>query len=155
MTDPNYEVVHYVKLGGTPAKGLLDPNHVPFLLYVTIPSGQKVLAAAMYIDQNGTAPMPGGCLTQWHEHNNLCYNPATNYISTFSPCPPGTKLINTGFMFHVWQVPVPGGALALGPSDLQTVEASIMAADNLSPYPTDEFNSAPPIAGGSANSNRK
>jgi hypothetical protein len=30
-------------------------------------------------------------------------------------------------MTHVWQVPVPGGPLAIDPSDLQVVEAAIMA----------------------------
>jgi hypothetical protein len=30
-------------------------------------------------------------------------------------------------MTHVWQVPVAGGPLAIDPSDLQVVEAAIMA----------------------------
>jgi hypothetical protein len=30
-------------------------------------------------------------------------------------------------MTHVWQVPVAGGPLAMEPSDLQVVEAAIMA----------------------------
>jgi hypothetical protein len=33
----------------------------------------------------------------------------------------------TPFMTHVWQVPVAGGPLAIDPSDLQVVEAAIMA----------------------------
>jgi hypothetical protein len=30
-------------------------------------------------------------------------------------------------MTHVWQVPVAGGPLAIDPSDLQVVEAAVMA----------------------------
>ncbi len=151
ITDPNYPVVHYIKAGGSGQNGIIDPNHVPFLIYVTIPSGQKVLAAAMYMDPKGQGPMPGGCLTQWHAHNNLCLDPSKGYIDAFSPCPQGTRLVSTGFMFHVWQVPVPGGALALDPSDLQTVQAAIMEADGLSPYQKDPFNSAPAGVGGNSN----
>ena len=42
-------------------------------MYAFTPYG-PVLVAAMYlmpsVGQNG--PMPGGCLTQWHAHTNLC-----------------------------------------------------------------------------------
>jgi hypothetical protein len=30
-------------------------------------------------------------------------------------------------MIHVWQVPVPGGPLAMDPTDLQVVQGAIMA----------------------------
>ena len=35
--------------------------------------------------------------------------------------------IASPFMTHVWQVPVAGGPLAIDPSDLQVVQAAIMA----------------------------
>jgi hypothetical protein len=98
------------------------------LVYAFTPSG-PVLVAAMYLMPNqGDGPMPYGCLVQWHAHTNLCTSDATGRIQGFTPCPPGTRHNGrTPMMTHVWQVPVAGGPLAIDPSDLQVVEAAIMA----------------------------
>ncbi len=49
------------------------------MVYANTPGG-AVLVAAMYtmgIDQvDAVPPMPGGCLTQWHCHTNLCFSQA-------------------------------------------------------------------------------
>jgi hypothetical protein len=127
ITDPNYPVVHYIKpaaMGQAP----LDPNDVQSLVYARTTRGW-VLAAAMYMSQgNGVpGPMPGGCLTQWHAHTNLCLSSTTHVIEGFAPCAAGSTLLKTPEMLHVWQVPVPGGPLAMDPSDLEVVEAATMA----------------------------
>ena len=109
-------------------KDLMNPNTVDSLVYATTPYG-PVLVAAMYLMPGpGSGPMPYGCLVQWHQHTNLCTSAVTHLIDGFTPCPPGTFHYGaTPMMTHVWQVPVAGGPLAIDPSDLQVVEAAVMA----------------------------
>lgn len=128
VTSTAYQIVHYVKPAYMNDQDILNPNAVDSLVYATTPYG-PVLAAAMYLlprpGENG--PMPAGCMLQWHAHANLCHSLKTGVIVGFAPCPTGEVSRATPYMAHVWQVPVPGGPLALDPSDLQTVEAAIMA----------------------------
>ena len=128
ITNPIYPVVHYLNLAYMNMKDLLNPNTVDSLVYATTPNG-PVLVAAMYLMPSaGNGPMPYGCLVQWHAHTNLCTSDTTNIIDGFTPCPPGTHHYgSTPMMTHVWQVPVAGGPLAIDPSDLQVVQAAIMA----------------------------
>ena len=128
ITSPSYPVVHYIKpaaMGRPP----LDPNNVQSLVYADTIHGW-VLAAAMYMTPGDgvSGPMPGGCLTQWHAHTNLCLSAQTHVIEGFAPCAAGSFPIQTPEMLHVWQIPVPGGPLAMDPSDLQVVEAATMAS---------------------------
>jgi hypothetical protein len=129
VTSTAYPVVHYVNLSYMRDQYALDPNHVDSLVYAFTPNG-PVLVAAMHLmpraDELG--PMPYGCLIQWHAHTNLCTSVTTHQIVALAPCPPGTTADPpTPMMTHVWQVPVPGGPLAMDPSDLQVVESAIMA----------------------------
>ena len=131
ITDTRYPVVHYLKYSYMQGKYVLDPNHVQSLVYAFTPYG-PVLVAAMYLmpTVEDKGPMPGGCLTQWHAHTNLCTGGPTGSISGFSTdgvCPAGESLLHTPEMLHVWQVPVPGGPLTMDPTDQQVVEAAIMA----------------------------
>ena len=128
ITNPNYPIVHYINAAYMNSKDLLNPNAVDSLVYATTPYG-PVLVAAMYLMPGpGDGPMPYGCLVQWHAHTNLCTNDRTGQIDGFTPCRPGTSHRgSTPMMTHVWQVPVAGGPLAIDPSDLQVVEAAIMA----------------------------
>ena len=128
ITSTAYPIVHYLNVADMRSTDMLDPNHVDSLVYATTPNG-PVLVAAMYLmPGQGPGPMPYGCLVQWHAHTNLCTSTTTHVIQGFTPCAPGT--VHTGptpMMTHVWQVPVAGGPLAIDPSDLQVVEAAIMA----------------------------
>ena len=128
ITNPSYPVVHYLNPAYMNMKDVLNPNTVDSLVYATTPNG-PVLVAAMYLMPSaGNGPMPYGCLVQWHAHTNLCTSDATGIIDGFTPCPPGTHHYgSTPMMTHVWQVPVAGGPLAIDPSDLQVVQAAIMA----------------------------
>jgi hypothetical protein len=128
ITDPSYPVVHYLNPRYMNQADLLNPNTVDSLVYATTPYG-PVLVAAMYLMPTaGNGPMPYGCLVQWHAHTNLCMSNATGMIEGFTPCAAGTHHYgNTPMMTHVWQVPVAGGPLAIDPSDLQVVQAAIMA----------------------------
>jgi len=131
ITDPRYPVVHYLNPGYMNNKDVLDANHVQSLVYAFTPYG-PVLAAAMYLmpSRGEQGPMPGGCLTQWHAHTNLCIGGRSGTISGFQSqgsCPAGETPLMTPEMMHVWQVPVPGGPLTMDPTDQQVVEAAIMA----------------------------
>jgi hypothetical protein len=131
ITDTRYPVVHYLNFTYMNHKDVLDPNHVQSLVYAFTPYG-PVLVAAMYLMPSGgdNGPMPGGCLTQWHAHTNLCTGGPSGLISGFQTngvCPAGENALQTPEMMHVWQVPVPGGPLTMDPTDQQIVEAAIMA----------------------------
>jgi hypothetical protein len=128
ITNPGYPVVHYINPSFMNMKDIMNPTTVDSLVYATTPYG-PVLVAAMYLmPGQGNGPMPYGCLVQWHQHTNLCTSATTHQIDGFTPCPPGTYHYgSTPMMTHVWQVPVAGGPLAIDPSDLQVVQAAIMA----------------------------
>ncbi|MHB1853836.1 MAG: hypothetical protein ACYCS2_02110 [Acidimicrobiales bacterium] len=131
VTSTLYPVVHYLNPAYDRLHYAMDPNHIDSLVYAFTPDGPVLVAAMYLLPRSGQkGPMPYGCLVQWHAHTNLCYSPATGVIDGFTPCPPGTFNIPTGMMTHVWQVPVAGGPLALDPSDLDVVEAAIMAQEN-------------------------
>ncbi len=128
ITTTSYPVVHYLNFKYMNGGDILNPNTVDSLVYATTPYG-PVLVAAMYLMPGyGNGPMPYGCLVQWHAHTNLCSSDVTHQIDGLQPCGAGSAPeAPTPFMTHVWQVPVAGGPLAIDPSDLQVVEAAIMA----------------------------
>ena len=132
ITRPGAPVVHYLNrayyravLTGGPALNYQDPQS---LVYANTPHG-AVLAAAMYITRyNGPTPQPGGCLTQWHVHTNLCLTASHDVVGTVGPgqstCPPGSVNRVTPAMLHVWFVPIPGGPTAIDAPDPQVVHAA-------------------------------
>jgi hypothetical protein len=131
ITDPSYPVVHYLNAAYMNSQDVMNPNHVQSLVYAFTPNG-PVLVAAMYLmpSQGENGPMPGGCLTQWHAHTNLCIGGPSGFISGFQTegqCPAGERALQTPEMMHVWQVGVPGGPLAMDPTDEQIVESAITA----------------------------
>ncbi|HLI44205.1 MAG TPA: hypothetical protein VKU92_07020 [Acidimicrobiales bacterium] len=128
ITSTAYPVVHYVNPAYMQQRYVLDPNHVDSLVYAFTPDG-PVLVAAMFLlpTTNEKGPMPYGCLVQWHAHTNLCFSDTSHVIVGFTPCAPGTYNARTPYMTHVWQVPVPGGPLAIDPSDLVVMEAAMQA----------------------------
>ncbi len=148
ITNPNYPIVHYLNLAYMNRSDIMNPNAVDSLVYATTPNG-PVLVAAMYLMPSaGDGPMPYGCLVQWHAHTNLCTSNITGQIDGFTPCRPGTHHYgSTPMMTHVWQVPVAGGPLAIDPSDLQVVQAAIMAQqEGLAPSTASSGTSAPVAA---------
>ncbi len=79
ITPPGMPVVHYLSpsnyaatLAGGP---VIDPLAPQSLVYANTPHG-AVLVAVMFIARSRRAatPDPGGCLTQWHVHTNLCFS---------------------------------------------------------------------------------
>jgi hypothetical protein len=140
VSPTDYPVVYYVNptivAANAAAKRTLDPHYVDGLIYAKTPSGQQVLAAALYLLPTTVekAPMPYGALVQWHQRTNVC-GPTTPSASSpllitgVTPCQSGSVRRSTPYMTMVWQVPVAGGPLAIQPPDIQIVEAAIMAED--------------------------
>ncbi len=138
VSPTNYPVVYYVnpaiEAANAAARRTLDPQFVDGLVYATTPSGQEVLAAAMYVlpATLNKAPMPYGALVQWHQRTDVCI-PLTGSLTTLDiagtpPCVSDTVQRPTPYVTMVWQIPVAGGPLATQPPDIQIVEAAIMAA---------------------------
>jgi hypothetical protein len=128
ITSTNYPVVHYLNIAYMNRDDILNPDKVDSLVYATTPYGPVLVAAMFLMPGHGNGPMPYGCLVQWHAHTNLCTSDTTHVIDGLQPCGPGSVADPpTPYMTHVWQVPVAGGPLAIDPSDLQVVEAAIMA----------------------------
>jgi hypothetical protein len=132
ITPRGAPVVHYLNPAyylatarGGPVLNTGDPQS---LVYANTPKG-AVLVAAMYITSpGGPTPQPGGCLTQWHVHTNLCLTRGLGVVGEIGPgqasCPAGAHNRVTPAMIHVWFVPIPGGPTAIDAPDRQVVQAA-------------------------------
>jgi hypothetical protein len=134
VTPTGRRVVHYINPWIYLQGPKLDPQRIPVLVYVNTSHG-AVLSAAMYLlpqSAAGNPPQPGGCLTQWHIHTDLCFSAGkvvgTNDAGT---CAPGSANRTTTPMMHVWLTPIAGGPLAPDPP-----EADQLAAANHMPTTT-------------------
>jgi len=136
ITQPGAPVVHYLNpayylatVNGGTILNTADPQS---LVYANTPKG-AVLVEAMYITYpGGPTPQPGGCLTQWHVHTNLCLTASLDVVGEVGPgnttCPPGSVNRVTPPMIHVWFVPIPGGPTAIDAPDRQVVQAAEQVA---------------------------
>lgn len=129
VTPSGKDVVHYINAGyyrdivkGGP---VLDTAAPPSLVYANTPHG-SVLVAAMFIAAPGEpTPQPGGCLTQWHVHTNLCLSKGQGVVAEADAgCPAGSKNRVTPPMLHIWFVPIPGGPTAIDAPDPEVVTAA-------------------------------
>jgi len=132
ITPSGDSVVHYLNaayyqsvLKGGPVLNYQDPQS---LVYANTANG-AVLVAAMYITSyNGPTPQPGGCLTQWHVHTDLCLTGTLDVVGGVGPgqttCPPGSSNRVTPAMIHVWFVPIPGGPTAIDAPNDQVVQTA-------------------------------
>ena len=114
---------HYVNWSMINDGHELDADFPESLVYEVSPGGAKRLVAAMFmlepprtLDQ---VPDLGGPMTQFHEHNDLCWYPRGD--NTFqvilvgappTPCPGGAVRKEVTPMIHVWIVPSVCGPFA-------------------------------------------
>lgn len=106
---------HYVNPTFMEDDTILNPDQPESLVYDTTVTPKK-LVAAMFMLTPGSdlddAPDIGGALTQWHIHNNLCFNTegrVAGLTDGEGGCPaPLVKGPETP-MIHVWIVPHPCG----------------------------------------------
>jgi hypothetical protein len=108
---------HWMNQRNVDAGYVMDPQHPQGLVYANSKHG-PVLLGAMFqmktIDNFG--PDPGGPLTAWHRHENICFTPFGFEFSLMTPtatCPLGAIDITASPMLHVWIVDNPGGPFAV------------------------------------------
>lgn len=96
---------------------VMDPKHPQGLVYANSKHGPVLIGAMFQMKNLGQfGPDPGGPLTAWHQHQNICFTPFGLEFSLMSPtvtCPIGSIDISAPPMLHVWIVPNPGGPFAV------------------------------------------
>jgi hypothetical protein len=127
VTPTGGKIVHYINPTIYRQGHLLDPAAIPVLVYANTSHG-AVLSAAMYLMPRSAGqaqpPQPGGCLTQWHIHTDLCFRAGTVVGNdNAGTCSAGSNQA-TQPMMHVWLTPVAGGPLAPDPPAASEITAA-------------------------------
>lgn len=112
------------------AKGpILDPRHPQGLVYANSRHGPVLLGAMFEMPHIGQfGPDPGGPLTAWHQHENICFSPVGlefSFMTPFAMCPFGAIDLTAPAMLHVWIVDNPHG----GPFAVDIDPAVVAAID--------------------------
>ena len=108
---------HFVHTGHMQDGQVLDPKRPEALMYTASPRG-PVLVGVMYVMNHPGefGPEPGGCLTRWHVHTNVCLDATTQVLIEVKEepvaCPAGSSRYIPPPLLHVWFVDVPGGRFA-------------------------------------------
>lgn len=113
-------VAHYVHPGYLNDGIEMDPERIESLVYSQNADGTQTLITAMYILNPGSTmddvPDIAGNLTIWHDHTNLCFDPANGrlagVVDANGTCVPAGVLRPTSPMLHVWVTPNPCGPFA-------------------------------------------
>jgi hypothetical protein len=88
------------------ANAVLDPNRPQALVYAQTNHGLQLIGAMYQMQRAGQwGPDPGGPLTQWHQHEGICFSPfgiEFSFETPFWTCPVGSTSITTPPMLHVW-----------------------------------------------------
>ncbi len=96
---------------------VMDPRHPQGLVYANSKHGPVLLGAMFQMQHLGQfGPDPGGPLTAWHQHQNICFTPFGVEFSLMTPtatCPLGAVDVSVPPMLHVWIVDNPGGKFAV------------------------------------------
>jgi len=113
----NTPSTHWMNQRYIDAGYVMDPHHPQGLVYANTKHGPVLLGAMFqmqHICQFG--PDPGGPLTAWHQHQNICFTPFGFEFSLMTPtatCPLGSIDLSVPPMLHVWIVDNPGGRFAV------------------------------------------
>lgn len=124
IRDESTGVEHYINWAYINDEFELDPNHPESLVFAVEPDGTRRLVSAMYMlgDEYSltTVPNVGGPLTQWHIHDNLCFDRdpmehgstrVVGVTTSDGDCRFGMKL-RPNPMLHVWLEPQVCGPFA-------------------------------------------
>src|SRR6266550_5241889 len=88
------------------AKSILDTSHPQALVYAQTNHGLRLIGAMYQMPRAGQwGPDPGGPLTQWHQHEGICFSPfgfEFSFETPFWTCPVGSAGVTTPPMLHVW-----------------------------------------------------
>ena len=112
-------VEHFINREYMDDTDTLDPAKPESLVYRVNPDKTREFITVMYILPNGSTmddvPDIAGNLTLWHDHDNLCFDPATSRLSGIfvdGACKPAGIHVQTAPMLHVWVTPNPCGPFA-------------------------------------------
>jgi len=112
---------HWMNQRYVDAGYVMDPQHPQGLVYANTKHGPLLLGAMFQMKHLGQfGPDPGGPLTAWHQHENVCFTPFGIEFSLMTPtatCPVGSIDISAPPMLHVWIVDNPGGKFAVDIDD--------------------------------------
>lgn len=124
IRDEGTGVEHYINWSYINDEHELDPNYPESLVFEVAPDGSRRLVSAMFMMGDAyslqTVPNVGGPLTQWHIHDNLCFDRdpmvhgstrVVGVTSSDGPCRIGMKL-RPNPMLHVWLEPQVCGPFA-------------------------------------------
>ncbi len=108
---------HFINAAYTTDGRALDPARPEALMYTPTARGPVLVGVMFLMNVPGEfGPEPGGCLTRWHVHGDLCYNGLAEVVAHLTSeqpvCPPGTVHLIPPPALHVWFVDVPGGRFA-------------------------------------------
>ena len=110
----------------------LDPEYPESLMYFKLPDGNIVLIGAMFVAPKGEGSRPGGPLTEWHTHDNLCLTATGKVALATGPgqCPPGSFFLGESVeMLHIWTFNNPDGPFAHSLSE-QAIQAIVKQYSN-------------------------
>ncbi len=126
ISPPGQVVVHYGRPAAVLDGRVLDPSAPEALVYAFPKQTGPVLLGALYLDGDAKPPTPGGCLTRWHDHSNLCLAPGRGmvaFVASDGSCPPGSANKRTQAMMHVWRYDTSAGPFAelsaINPAELR------------------------------------
>jgi hypothetical protein len=113
----NMPSTHWINQRYVDAGYVMDPRHPQGLVYANSKHGPVLLGAMFQMQHIGQfGPDPGGPLTAWHQHQNICFTTFGFEFSLMTPtatCPIGSIDISVPPMLHVWIVDNPGGPFAV------------------------------------------
>ena len=113
----NMPSTHWMNQRYLDAGYVMDPRHPQGLVYANSKHGPVLLGAMFQMKRIGDfGPDPGGPLTAWHQHQNICVTPIGFEFSLMTPtatCPIGAIDVSVPAMLHVWIVDNPGGKFAV------------------------------------------
>ncbi len=120
---------HWMNQRYVDAGYVMDPERPQGLVYANTHHGPVLLGAMFQMKGlNRFGPDPGGPMTAWHQHENICFTPFGFEFSLMTPyatCPIGAIDISAPPMLHVWIVDNPHG----GPFAVDIDSAVVAAMD--------------------------
>jgi len=127
----NMPSTHWMNQAYVDAGYVMDPRRPQGLVYANTKHGPVLLGAMFQMKNLGQfGPDPGGPLTAWHQHQNICFTPfgfEFSFMTPFATCPIGAIDISAPPMLHVWIVDNPkGGPFAVDIDD-EVVKAIVKA----------------------------
>lgn len=109
----NMPSTHWMNQRYVDAGYVLDPMRPQGLVYANTTHGPVLIGAMFQMKHLGQfGPDPGGPLTAWHQHQDICFTPLGFEFSLMGPtatCPIGAIDISVPPMLHVWIVDNPKG----------------------------------------------